>query len=135
MKNLFSIFIVGFLFTNCTAEYQPFSFIGGGYENTQLETNKFSVTYYGNGYLSLEKAANFAHKRALEMCKEKGYQDFTVTNLKREMVPYILGSEVACFHDSNGEQHCQDMGSQIEKPVVDVTFTCTSDQPQIMSKI
>ena len=135
MKNLFFVFIVTFLFTNCTAEYQSYSLIGGGYENIEHNPNKFSVTYYGNGYLSLQKADEYANRRALELCKEKGYSNFTVSNLNKRMIPYISGSEIACVYDSKGNYNCQDLGSEIQKPVVNVTFSCTSDPTRAISKI
>lgn len=62
------IFVVLLFFsTACATSYGPKGFTGG-YENTQVGTNKHMITVECNGYTSTHTCYSYWHRRANELC-------------------------------------------------------------------
>ena len=55
----------------------------GGYSETQLAENIFTVTFKGNGYTSRERASNFTLLRCAEIAIENGYGYFFIIDAQR----------------------------------------------------
>jgi hypothetical protein len=70
----FSLFI-----SACSTTYQPSGFTGG-YEETQLDTNVFRVSFEGNGFTSSQKTTDFTLRRSAELTQESGYSYFVIIN-------------------------------------------------------
>lgn len=51
-----------------------------GYSDFQIKENQWKVTYTGAMNSNPELAMKFMYKRAKELCLQKGYNDFDVTN-------------------------------------------------------
>jgi hypothetical protein len=51
-----------------------------GYSDFEIGNNKYKVMYTGGVYNSPSKVTQYAYQRAKELCKEKGFNDFTASN-------------------------------------------------------
>jgi hypothetical protein len=74
-----SIFL---LLVGCATKYQPQSF-SGGFSETQLDTNVFTVTFKGNGYTGRDKANDFALLRSAELAMENGFKYFAIVDAQQ----------------------------------------------------
>jgi hypothetical protein len=63
--------------TSCATTYQAQSWTGG-FTETQLDTDVYSVRFKGNGYTSSSRAADFTLLRSAEIALEQGYNYFVV---------------------------------------------------------
>ena len=61
----------------CATTYQPQSFTGG-FTETQLDEDVYSVNFNGNGMTSLEKTKDFTLLRSAELTLKKGYKFFII---------------------------------------------------------
>jgi len=61
--------------------YQPMAY-AGGYRDTHIHDNIYYVTFKGNAFLDTGTAVQYFHRRAKELCKEKGYTDYRVMSEK-----------------------------------------------------
>lgn len=52
----------------------------GGYYDEQVAENEYHVAFYGNQYTPQETGKEYAVRRCLEICREKGFRDFVVVN-------------------------------------------------------
>jgi len=51
-----------------------------GYSDFEIGKNKHKVTYTGGVYDSQQKVTKFAYQRAKDLCTEKGFTDYEITN-------------------------------------------------------
>ncbi|MHC4103665.1 MAG: CC0125/CC1285 family lipoprotein [Planctomycetota bacterium] len=63
--------------------YQPFSSSEGyiretGYEDRHLKDNVYVVSFQGSPSTSTAIVAEYAYRRAAEVCEQNGYRDFKV---------------------------------------------------------
>jgi hypothetical protein len=63
--------------SGCATPYQRQTAMGG-YSETQLSENVFTVIFKGNGYTSRERASDFALLRSAEVALENGYKYFII---------------------------------------------------------
>ncbi|PFH11727.1 hypothetical protein BCF11_4183 [Collimonas sp. PA-H2] len=74
----FTIFIsIVALLTGCASSYQPRG-LGGGFGETQLDTNVFSVSFRGNAYTPSEQAEEMALLRSAELTLKNGFTHFVI---------------------------------------------------------
>lgn len=118
---------MGMVLLNCDAPYQPYSGVRGGYVDQEISGNLFSVSFYGNGYTTVEAAQKYAKKRAQEVCLKRGSDEYQVIDLKERLTSYVLNSEIGCYV-KKGKQFCEDFGSQVQKPIVTIDFTCRENK-------
>lgn len=71
-----------FLLVGCATSYQPQSF-SGGFSETQLDTNVFTVTFKGNGFTGRDKANDFALLRSAELALEHGFKYFAIVDAQQ----------------------------------------------------
>lgn len=76
MKKIMLI-ISTLLLTSCASPYQPCG-IGGGYSETQIDTNIFRVSFRGNGYTNPERAADLCLLRSAVITKQSGFNYFII---------------------------------------------------------
>jgi len=82
MKKLLNIIIPVLVLASlsqCVTAYQATGFTGG-YNETQLDSNVFVVSFKGNGYTSSTRAADFCLLRCAELCKQNGYDYFVIVD-------------------------------------------------------
>ena len=85
MKKALPVLFLAFLAaygSGCATPYARQSLIGG-YSETQLSENIFTVTFKGNGYTSRERASNFSLLRCAEIAIENGYPYFAIIDRDR----------------------------------------------------
>ena len=70
------------LLAGCATSYQPQG-MTGGFSETQLDTNMFTVTFKGNGHTSRDKANDFALLRSAEVALENGYKYFIIVDAQQ----------------------------------------------------
>jgi hypothetical protein len=75
-KNLIALLLAILVFS-CATPYQNLSF-NGGYSDTKLSKNIFSVRFNGNGFTDLNHAIDFALLRSAEIAIENGYNFFSI---------------------------------------------------------
>jgi hypothetical protein len=78
MLKLLSVTGVVLLLASCTP-YQQSGFMGG-YDETQLSENMFSVNFRGNAYVSSSRAEDYTHLRSAEVTLENGFRYFAIVD-------------------------------------------------------
>lgn len=78
MRNLY-VFTLALFLSACASPYKPEGF-GGGYSDTQLDTNVFRVSFRGNGYTREDRAAELALLRGAEIALQHGFRYFAVVD-------------------------------------------------------
>ena len=73
---LFAVFLI---LSGCATSYQKDGF-SGGFEETQLGTNKWRVTFAGNGYTRASRATDLALLRCADLTLQQGYKYFVITS-------------------------------------------------------
>ena len=81
MKIIVMLSVVLFL-GGCATAYQSLGFTGG-FSETQLDTNVFTVTFKGNGYTGRDKANDFALLRSAELALENGFKYFVIVDAQQ----------------------------------------------------
>lgn len=66
------------ILASCATSYQR-SGLTGGYSETKLGENIWSISFQGNGYTNDERASDFTLLRSAEVCLENGYSFFIIT--------------------------------------------------------
>ena len=85
MKKIILSGVVIALLTGCTQiAYKKYG-TGGyaskvGYADFEIGKNKYKVSYTGGVYEDRNKVVKFAYRRAKELCKEKGFNDYDISN-------------------------------------------------------
>jgi len=72
-------------------EYKSSGFTGG-FNELQLDSNKFDVSFRGNGYTSESKVIDLCLLRCAEICKEKGFDYFVIADNKNMNKSYITSN-------------------------------------------
>lgn len=65
----------------CATTYQPQS-LTGGFDEVQLDTNVFRVTFKGNGFTSSERAEDLALLRSADLALKHGFTHFVIVEGK-----------------------------------------------------
>lgn len=71
------ILTLSLLLAACATPYGKYG-IAGGYTDTQIDENTFSVRVEANGFTSQETASRHAMYRAAELSAEKGFDYFVI---------------------------------------------------------
>jgi len=77
MKRLIGIALTSIALSACATAYQKSGF-SGGYSETQLDENVFTVSFRGNGYTGRERVADFTLLRSAELMLNHGYKYFAI---------------------------------------------------------
>ena len=128
--------------TGCATNYQSAGFTGG-YEETRLDENVFSVNFRGNGYTRRQRAHDFALLRSAELSLMNGYKYFVITQSNS----YISTStyttptqstttgQVRIYSSSAyGSARTTTTGGQtynVSKPRVSLVIICFEEKPDI----
>jgi len=67
------------LCVGCATGYQQQSFTGG-FSETQIDKNVWTVTFKGNAYTSRDRAADFTLLRCAELALQNGYKYFVIVD-------------------------------------------------------
>ena len=81
MKIIVAVSIL-LVLVGCATAYKPLG-LSGGFSETQLDTNIFTITFKGNGYTDREKANDYALLRSAELALEKGFSYFVIVDAQQ----------------------------------------------------
>ena len=125
----------------CATAYQSQGF-SGGYSETQLDENVFTVTFNGNGYTRGERATDFTLLRSAELTLERGYKYFVIVNsygdtqqstFQTPTNSYTTGTINSYGNTSTLNATTNTYGGQtflISKPSRSNTIVCYEDKPE-----
>jgi len=71
------------LTSGCRTPYQSES-LRGGYSETRLQENVFTVSFRGNGYTRPERTTDFAMLRCAELTIQNGYRFFVIADAQHD---------------------------------------------------
>ena len=77
MTRLITFAVLALLLASCATGYQEKG-LTGGFSETQLGENIFRVSFNGNAYTSMERAADFTLLRSAELAVENGFSYFVI---------------------------------------------------------
>lgn len=83
VKAILVILTIGLTLIGCATEYGKKGFIAGGYDETQLAPDMFSVTFSGNDSTEMQRVVDFALLRSAEIALEQGYPYFEVVGSRQ----------------------------------------------------
>ncbi len=80
MKNIFAALGMCAVLAACATAtpYQPAVNATGGYENQQIETNRWSIAFSGNSLTDRQTVETYLLYRAAELTKQNGYDNFEI---------------------------------------------------------
>lgn len=88
-KMIYLFVVVSFLIEcSPSTPYQSRRFTGG-YEETQLDSSKFIISFRGNGYTSYERVSDFCLLRCAEVSKDHGFAYFLMADEKHLPKTYV----------------------------------------------
>jgi len=141
MKNLIVIAITVLILQGCATSYQKTGF-SGGYSETQLDENVFTVSFRGNGYTRRERVADFTLLRSAELTLESGFQYFAIidansfTSNSTYTTPttsHTTGTAYGSGNYAYGSATTRTTGGQtynISKPSSSNTIVCFKEKPE-----
>lgn len=91
MRALIMVLVLSFV-SGCATSYHKAGFRGRGYQDIQLQTDEFQVSFAGNVKLSQAKARQYALRRAAELTIEHGFDYFVVTSEGSFAKNFVSGS-------------------------------------------
>jgi hypothetical protein len=141
MKTIFYfLFSTIVLFISCVTPYQTTGYTGG-YSETQLAENVFSVVFSGNGYTSFERTTNYCLLRCAELAKMNGFDYFVIVENKERVSQSTYttpsnynttGRVNSVGNTTYGNFNTTSSGGQtynITKPSVNNTIKCFKEKP------
>jgi hypothetical protein len=79
MKRVMLAIGLALMFGGCATTYHD-SGLTGGYTETRLDENIWTVRFAGNGYTSGGRATDFCMLRCAELCLENGFSHFIIVS-------------------------------------------------------
>lgn len=110
----------------------------GGYDDTQLDENVFSITFKGNAYTNMQRASDFTYLRAADLTLQNGYTYFAVTFASKNVstTTYATASQTTTeinFYGNTAYATSQTTPGQTytqKRPVIEMTIICFKEKPQ-----
>lgn len=139
-------FLFAFVITGCASPYQPEGF-GGGFSETQLDTNVFRISFRGNGLTSTDRAEELALLRSAETTLNNGFTHFAlVSNQTHETTgsfstptqSYTTANVTAYNNSAVGMAQTTTYGGQTfvyAKPRTTNTIVCFKGKPNIQGLV
>ena len=130
MKNFIIIIVAILLIQGCATPYQSKGFIGG-YDEIQIDTNVFKVSFRGNGYTSRERATNFTLLRSAELALENGFTYFAIVDEKNSTRTYTTPTTFNTVSTGYGSYTTYTSGGyKISKPSTENTIILYRAKPE-----
>ncbi len=77
LLKIFSLTSFSLFLTSCATGYHPRN-LAGGYEEQEIGTDRWMVSFHGNGHTSGATVKAYALRRVLEICEEEGFDDYKI---------------------------------------------------------
>ncbi len=141
MRIIILISIVFALF-GCATSYKPEGY-GGGFNESQLDTNIFKVSFRGNGWTHIERAEDLALLRSAELTLKNGFSHFIIVDgqTREERRTYTTPSQsyttanaTTSGNSAYGLAQTTTYGGQTHsssRPTTTNTIMCFKDKPDI----
>ena len=136
LKGLVILVISLVLLFGCSTPYKAQGFMGG-FSDIQLGENIFRVSFRGNNYTSRERTLDFSLLRAAEICLEKNFRYFAIS----ESSEYEKTGTFSTPMTLNTRAHGDGLGSTtnvyggetflISKPITSITVVAFRKKPNI----
>lgn len=146
MKSILISFFILLFISGCATAYQSLSYTGG-FSETQLSENSFSVSFKGNGNTSRERASDFALLRSAEITLAHGYNFFIITDSEKYIQntsytsPKTYNTEFNATTYGNttyGNANTTSSGGQTynySKPNITNIIICFKEKPNLNSMV
>jgi len=140
MKNIIKVLLAFFILASCATPYQKVG-LSGGYSDTRLQDNVFTVNFRGNGYTSKERSSDFALLRCAELAIQNGFKFFSIADSSQEQKTmfYKTGSTSTTYGTTNiygntaysnfNTYRSGSMIFPIRKPRASYTIFCFAEKP------
>jgi len=138
---------IAMLLSSCVTPIQPTPYqpngFGGGFTETQLDTNVFKVTFRGNGVTHADRAEDMALLRSADLTLQHGFTHFAIIDSKdrEKHVGFTTPTQsltsfnaTAYGNTAYGTAHTTNYGGQtfhISKPSTTNTIMCFNGKPDI----
>ncbi len=141
LKQYLLIIVVPFVLQGCATSYHSSGF-SGGYSETQLDENVFSISFRGNGFTNRERVADFTLLRSAELTLQSGYTYFVVVSANNHTTnstyttPTTSHTTANAYGSNNyayGNATTTSYGGQtynISKPSSSNTIVCFKEKPK-----
>ncbi|KXI29136.1 CC0125/CC1285 family lipoprotein [Paraglaciecola hydrolytica] len=141
MKFLPVLLLSSILLSGCATTYQNSGY-SGGYSETQLDENVFTVSFRGNGFTAKERVADFTLLRSAELTIQSGYKYFVIVNSNTSTsnstytTPTTSNTTASVYGSGNyayGNATTTTSGGQtynISKPSASNTIVCFKEKPK-----
>ena len=83
MKRILLAIGLASMFAGCATKYQDSGFTGG-FSETRLDENIWTVRFAGNAYTGRGRTTDFCMLRCAELCLENGYSHFVIASAGSE---------------------------------------------------
>ncbi|WP_083860240.1 hypothetical protein [Cupriavidus sp. BIS7] len=133
---------VGVVLTGCATAYQPEG-LTGGFNETQLDTNIFRVSFRGNGYTRPERAEDLVLLRSAELTLTHGFTHFVIVDAKSRVdqssfttptQSYTTANITAVGNTAYGSAHTTTTGGQtmvFSRPSTTNTVVAFAGRPNV----
>ena len=144
IKHIYSILtlvVFALLFWASATQYKSVGFTGG-FSEIQLDSNKFTISFRGNGYTSTERATDMCLLRCAELCKQNGYDYFIIADSKTEIRKSYYSDDTKSQSDFSVDNYGNSTHihgntrttggdiTEIHKPGIRNTIICYKGQPK-----
>ena len=140
--NISSSLLVAFtiLTAGCTTPYQKTG-ATGGYSETRLQENVFTVNFQGNGYTRRERSQDFAMLRCADITLDNGFKFFAIadSSADEQTMMYHSGGSSQTYGTMNtvgstsygsfNTYSSPGYSVPIRKPRVSYTIFCFKEKP------
>lgn len=99
MKKWIAVICLMVILPSCATKYQEYSKWSGGFKETRVSQNKYRVYFYANDYTEMERAKDYALRRAAELTLQHGHDYFTVQRDESYRTEHI--SQSSGYYDAS----------------------------------
>ena len=128
MKRLVSIISI-LSILSCATTYQSQGF-SGGFKETQLDVDVYSVVFNGNGFTSLEKTKDFTLLRSAELTLENGYKYFVIVDSDSFIDKKVGSIPTQTYNYSTGQYDTTQQAFTANKPKSSNTIKMMKTKPR-----
>jgi len=141
MNKVLVALLVVITLCGCATPYHSTG-LAGGFSETQLQPNVFSVYFRGNGYTSMERCSEFALLRCAEIAIQNGFTHFVIADSSQDTktMIYNTGSSSTTYGTLNNYRntsygsfntyHSGSTSIPISKPRSSYTIVCFKEKPE-----
>jgi hypothetical protein len=133
VKSALLLLASALLMTSCATTYQSNGLMGG-FSETQLDEDLFTVRFAGNGYTSSERASDFALLRCADLAIQNSFTYFKIVDSQSNMKTSYMVTTDANFNASSYGNSLYGSSNQttnvkaVEKPRINLTVRLLKDK-------